>query len=100
MNLEILEKDILELLGLEDLPEDQKRDLLTKMGELIEDRITLRILDFLTEEDRKKMDELLEKGKEKELDEFLKEKVPNLEELVLAEVLSFKEELVSLFKHL
>lgn len=101
MNPKILEKDIIKLLGLENLPEKEKTVLIAKMAETVLDRISLRILDELKEEDKKKFDELLKaKASPKKVDKFLASKIKNLDEIKMAEILRFKQEMVEDAKHI
>ncbi len=94
MNSQILEKDIITLLGLENLPEDQKTTLVAKMAETVLNRISLRILDSLSDVDQKKFDALLKKKTSAtEIDQFLKSKIKNLDEIRMAEILHFKQDL-------
>lgn len=96
MNPKILEKDIISLLGLENLPENEKAALLAKMADLVFSRITTRILDILSEEDQKKFDELLKKkASQEKINEFLGSRIKNLDEIQAAEILRFKEEVVA-----
>ncbi len=95
MDIRILEKDIIKLLGLENLPEKDKTALISKMAETVLDRINLQILDALTEADKKKFDQLLKKNPSpQEVDKFLTAKVKNLEEIRMAEILRFKQDIV------
>jgi len=95
MDPKTLEKDIIELLGLENLPEEEKTKLISKMAETVLDRINLRILDALTEADKKKFDQLLKKNPSpQEVDKFLTAKIKNLEEIRMAEILRFKQDIV------
>ena len=94
MNPQILEKDIIELLGLDNLPEDKKAALLAKMAETVLNRISLRILDQLSDADQKRFNALLkQKTADAEIDQFLKSKIKNLDEMRMAEILRFKQEL-------
>lgn len=101
MDPKILEKDIIELLGLQNLPEKEKTVLIAKMAETVLDRISLRILDELEEEDKKKFDELLKvKASPEKVDKFLASKIKNLDEIKMAEILRFKQEMVEDAKHI
>lgn len=101
MDLKILEKDIIDLLGLKKLPAEQQTKLTARMAEVILDRITLRILDELSEEDKAGLDLLLQKkAKPQEIDAFLAKKVKNLDEIRTAEILRFKQDIVQDTEHL
>lgn len=96
MDPKILEKDIIELLGLENLADAEKASLVSKMAEIILERISLRILDALNEEDKKKFDALLKKNPAPaKMDAFLNAKVKHLEEIKMAEILRFKQDMAA-----
>ncbi len=91
----LIEANILDLLGLQQLPEARKTELLTRMTEVIQDRISDRILEVLSADDRTAFDRLLERGASPdELDSFLKAKVPEFSQIVAEEVLRFKAQMV------
>jgi len=63
------------------------------MTESVLKRITVEVLDKLSEEERKEFERIQEKGDIKEMDKFLKEKIVNYEEMVESIVAGFKEEM-------
>jgi len=83
--------DLFQLLGLEGLSQEEKEKYLQQWNGLVQDRITLRIMSTLSEDDQKKLDELPEGN----LDAFLREKIPQLDNLVLEESLKFREGLIA-----
>jgi len=94
MDPQIIEKDIISLLGLENLPEEEKTVLLAKMTEIVTSRITLRVLDILEEADKKKFDVLIKKNASpEEVNKFLTSKLKNLDAIQTAEILKFKQEI-------
>ena len=94
MDPQILEKDIISLLGLENLPEEEKTVLIAKMTEVVTSRITLRLLDILEETDKQKFNVLLRKNASpEEVNKFLSGKIKNLDAIQTAEILKFKQEI-------
>ena len=89
-------KNIVKELGLENLPEDRKMEILLGIGRIIQQNVILRILDKLPEEDKKDFDKLLEKkgDKEEEILKFLQKKIPSLDKIVNEEIEKFKTESV------
>ena len=99
-NSDVLKKNILVELGLQDLAEDRKLELLSQMSNLIQKRVLLRVIKSLSVEDKEKFDQLLGKENESEIYRFLIAKVPNIEEITDEEVIKFKEEVVERVKNL
>ncbi len=88
---ELLNANIIQLLGLEALPDDRKAAILDQTSDLIQRRIMLRVMDELKDEDKDKMLEI-EKDSES-LANFMADKVPNLEKITQEVVLEVKKEL-------
>ncbi len=90
-----LSKNIIEELGLENVPPKRMEEILLAFGEIIQGRINIRMLDELSDADKDEFDKLLgSKAKPEELDSFLKSKIPDLENLVSQVVAETKQELV------
>jgi len=85
--------NIIEELGLSDLPVDAQLDLLTQMTESLIKRITIGVLEKLSEEERNEFEKIQENEDPEAMDAFLKEKIPNYEEFVKNIVDEFKEEM-------
>jgi len=90
----ILQQSIIEELGLQNLPEDKKEEILTKMGDVLFKRILLETLESLNEEDQKKFGEMVAaKANAEEVELFLKSKIENYEEFMKKVAEDFKNEL-------
>ena len=90
-----LSKNIIEELGLADVPPKRMEEILLAFGEIIQGRINVRVLDELSEADKDEFDKLLgSKTKPEELDAFLKNKIPDFENLVGQVIADTKQELV------
>jgi len=88
------QKDLIKELGLEDLAEDKKEELLRRTREVIEGNIQLRILDELNEKQKERFDALLaEKNPEKNF-AFLNSVLP-LEQIVKEEIAKYKAEIIA-----
>ncbi|MGM0482416.1 MAG: DUF5663 domain-containing protein [Patescibacteria group bacterium] len=85
--------NLLEELGLEDLPEETQTRILEAMTESLLKRITLRILEELSEEDREEFEKIREEQDAQKTENFLREKIPNYDEIVEEVSSSFKEEM-------
>lgn len=89
-----LKMNLLEELGITSLPEEKKSELLHAMAETLGQRITLRAIEALSEEDANKLKQLADENSEAS-GQFLEEHVPNLAELVKDEIAKFKSEMVA-----
>lgn len=95
---DIINKDILELMGVSNIPEEKKRELYTKMIETIENRAINQIANMLSEKDTEEWKKIAEtKDKQKE-DQFLKSKNIDLVQIMLNQTLLYKAEMVDLIK--
>lgn len=90
-----IQKELVESFGIQDLPQEKQADVIKRAGELIMKRLFLKVMETLSEEDKKELDNLLGRSPEpdqEKVSEFLKGKISNLDELMLKEVNDFKEE--------
>lgn len=92
----ILQNSIIEDLGLQNIPEDKKEEVLAKMGDVLFKRILLETLEILSEEDQEKFGEMVDTKKSaEEVEEFLKSKIENYEEFIGKITDDFKKELIA-----
>lgn len=91
-NTNVLQQNIVTSLGLDSLPEDEQVRILDEIGRVIHQRVVLRVLDELSDEDKNTFDELLGKrgNNQNIIALFLKEKLPNLDRIVEEETAGFK----------
>jgi ABC-type Fe3+-hydroxamate transport system substrate-binding protein len=93
----ILQKTIIEELGMQNIPQDQQAELLTKMGDVLFKRILLETLEILSEEDQKIFGEMVDTKKSaEEVEEFLKSKIENYDEFVKKVADDFRKELTGM----
>ena len=90
---EQLEENIISLLGIQALPDKQKLALLGQMSDLIQKRISLRILEQLNEEEQTGFIDASANNDEVKTQEILKSKNIDLMSLVEEEVGKLKEEM-------
>ena len=98
-------QDIIKYIGLEHLDEAKQEETLLRIGKVIYQAVMLRVMDVLTEEEQKGFEEVLDKvgadeSKQAEIMEFLKAKIPNLDDIAKEEIIKFKEETVSVMGNL
>jgi len=93
---DILNKDILELMGAKDMSEERKKELYTKMLETIQNRVIVKIINQLSDEDAEAFKKLVDSGNKTEMENFLNSREIDLAQLMLAEAMIYKTEMVSL----
>ena len=95
-------QDLITELGLGDLPELMKIDLVMKWGNLVQKDIIMRVLRELPESGKEELDGLLvQKGEDFEaVYAFLETKLPNLDEIAKEEIERFRLEMFDTFKSL
>ena len=99
-NSDLLKKNILVELGLQDLAHERQLELLNKMSDLIQKRVLLRVIKSLSVAEKEEFDKLLGKENAQEIYRFLIAKVPNIDEITDEEVIKFKEEIIAHVKNL
>ncbi|NQV00877.1 MAG: hypothetical protein HQ537_02035 [Parcubacteria group bacterium] len=93
MNKDLLQKNIISLLGLESLPEEKKIQLLEKLTDLVFKRTIIKVMELLSEADQEELGKLIDAGDSEKTNAFIAEKVPNFEEIMNKEIISVKEEM-------
>lgn len=92
--MEEKQKTLLEELGLSQLSAEQKDQLNSQLADVLQNRITSRILEVMTDEEQKELDKLVAAGDDKKVDEFLAETVPGVELIAGEEFEKLKHEMV------
>lgn len=92
---EVLNRDILDLLGFDgNTPQEKKAELYEKMINTIQNRLMMRILDRLSDEEVKEFNELPEDSQV--INDFFQSKNIDAAQMLAQEALIYKSELVSL----
>jgi len=97
LNKQILQQNTIDELNLQALNDDKKIALIEKMSEIVQKRLTLRLLDEMSLEDQGKFEAILDDSPEK-ASEFLQKVFPNFLEIAQEEVVKLKQELIGKFK--
>jgi hypothetical protein len=102
MKKQLIEKDLITELGLGDLSDEKKMELVIKWGNIVQKDIMMRVLAELPEGDKEELDKLLiGKGENfEEIYQFLEKKLPNLDEIAKEEIEKFRKEMRETFKSL
>ena len=88
-----LAKNIIKELGLDALPPERQEEVILKIGELINQRIVVRVLEKLSEAEKDEFEKVLS---EKMSDQdavmgFLKSKISDFDDMVAKEIADFKQ---------
>jgi|GEM_PF-3177129 len=88
----LLQQNIMNLLGLQGLPADQQIALIERIVELVEKRLSLRLVEVLNEDQLSQVSAVFATGTDEEKTAFL-QSIPNLQQMMEEEVLKIKQEL-------
>jgi len=95
---DIIDKDLLELMGAQNMPQKQKAELYLKMADTIQNRVIARIDDALSDLERQEWLKLLDEGDNAKMEQFLKNKNLDPAKLLVEEALIYKTEIMALYK--
>jgi len=95
---EILEKDVLGLIGGQDLPQEKKEELYLKMADTIKNRVIARIDDQLSDSERQEWGNLADIGDKIKMEEYLDSKNIDVPKLVAEEAIIYKTQIALLAK--
>jgi len=95
---ELLDEDILEIMGGQDLSPEKKEELYLKMTQTIQNRAIARIYDRLSEEEANKLDQLMEADDNHQIEQFLNAKNIDLAKILLEEAIVYKTEMIELYR--
>jgi|GEM_PF-732183 len=93
-NLQENQDNIIALLGLEDLPLENRAQLVDELTQILEVRVLSAAYDTLSEEQAQHLDSLLNDNNPELVTTFIQENVPNLSEIFAIQVENLKAELV------
>jgi hypothetical protein len=90
--------NLIKELGLKQLSEKEQKELLEKMGKVVYERILIKVIKKLTDEEASKLTELLKEKKIEEFGKYLDEKVPNSASIMKEEVEKYRKEIIEAIK--
>ena len=86
--------NIISLLGLEDLPIENRAQLVDELTQILEVRVLSSAYDTLSEDQAQHLDSLLNDNNPELVTTFIQENVPNLSEIFTTQIENLKSELV------
>ncbi len=95
---DIINKDILELMGAKNLPEEKKKELYTKILETIQNRTIAKIAQMLSDDDLENWRKIADTKDKTRMNEFLNSKSIDLTKMMTEEAIIYKLELYEISK--
>jgi len=95
-----LKADLFDELHLQELSGEERVSFLEKFGEIINHRVTMRVLDELSEDQKDQLEVIMNKPEpdQQMLAHFLQKEVPRFLQIVEEEVAGHKKQLIEKFK--
>lgn len=92
--------DLFKELGMDDISTEEREMFLEKIGEVIQQRLLIRFMDELTEDQKASMESILANpGNDfTDIAQFLAFEVPNFQKITEEEVANYKKELIDRYK--
>lgn len=82
MNKTLDREDLIEKMNLGGVPTDVQNQIIAQFGENVLKAVTLEIMSQLSESAVKIFEKLVNENNQKEMEKFLSEKIPNLDQLI------------------
>lgn len=92
--------DLFKELGMEDVTGEERLIFLEKIGAVMQERLLLRFMKELTEEQKKRLDVILDDSSKDftAISQFLAREVPNFQRMAEEEIAAYKKELIGRYK--
>lgn len=96
----ILQENIIKDLGIDNLPQKEQEETLLSIGRIIFQSVLIRVMEELDDKGKDEFEKILTENPndEEAILNFLRSKLPNLDEIVNEEVVKFKQESVDFIK--
>lgn len=88
-----IQDDIIKELGIDQLPPEKQEEILTAMTEVILKRITLRVLENFSEEQKDEFDKICAQGDQAKVSQYLEANVADYESIIKEETAKFRNEM-------
>ena len=90
---QIDQRNIIKILGIENLPDERKSSILNKVTELVQKRLLLRVMEILDEAKQKEFEQVVESKDQNKITEFLKTNAPDMDKWMVEEINSIKKDM-------
>ncbi|MFA5207854.1 MAG: hypothetical protein WC938_02745 [Candidatus Paceibacterota bacterium] len=87
-------RDMIEALGLNNLPLEEKDSLVSQMSDIVSSKIILKVMETISGEEANELNGYLESGLMGKVDSFLNQKVPNFSSIIQTELNNLQEEML------
>lgn len=93
---ELLDTNIITLLGMESASDEQKASIVSALATLVQKQVTLRILEVLSQEEVAELEKIITEFGDNapEVLEFIRARVSNLEQIAEEELISVKRQVM------
>lgn len=88
-------EDLIKELGLDTLPEEKKEQVIAALSQSLQNRITVRVLDTMSDVEKKEAEKLIKAGDDNKVGEYIASKVPGLESIAKDELEKMRTEMLS-----
>lgn len=89
---EILQKNIISMLGIEDLPQERKIELVGKINDLVQHRVFNRMTELLPEENQDEFLEAVAEQQEDKIKQMFSDKGDQMKQIIQEEIVQVKKE--------
>lgn len=95
---DVLDKDLLELLGMQKISDEKKIEFYEEMTKTIQNRVIVRIDNRLNDAERQEWLELIDKNDQPQMAAYLQSKDIDVDKFMVEEAVIYKAQLMSLVK--
>lgn len=96
MNTNLDSESIINILGIQSLPDERKVEIVEQATDLVQKRLLVRVMTALDEAKRVEFESVMEAGDQAKMSEFVSANVPEFSSWMAEEVNRIKEELGNL----
>ena len=97
INKQVLQQNIIDELNLQALDDDKKMKLIETMSDVVQKRLTLRVVQEMSDEHKNEFEKILDTDSGN-ISEFLQKVFPNFLDMVQEEIVVLKKDLIDKFK--
>ena len=96
-----LKNDVLAQLGLGSISDEKKAEIISKISELAQKRIILRVTEEMSEDQRENFEKFLETEEDPaKIENYIRENIPNIDSIIEEEMSLLKNDVLSQMKEI